>query len=38
MLMSSLFDCSDVYIPIKETITILNTEAAGAEENNANKK
>ena len=38
MLMSSLFSCSDAYVPIKETITIPNTEAAGAEANNANKK
>ena len=36
MLKSSLCDYSDAYILFKETITVNNTAAAGADANNAN--
>ena len=38
MLRTSLCDCNDVYILVKETITVENAAAAGADANNANKK
>ena len=38
VLKSSLCDYSDAYIHVKGTITILNTEGAGAAANNSNKK
>ena len=38
MLRSSLRDYSDAYILVKETITVNNTAAAGADANNVNKK
>ena len=38
MLRTSLCDFSDVYILVKETITVENAAAAGADANNANKK
>ena len=38
MLKSILCDYNDVYILIKETITVPNTAAADANANNANKK
>ena len=37
MLKSSLYDYSDAYIHVKETITIPITAAAGAVANNVNK-
>ena len=37
MLRSSLFDHSDAYILVKGTITVVNTAAAGAASNNADK-
>ena len=38
MLKSSLCDYNDAYILVKETITVADTSAAGAAENNTNKK
>ena len=38
MLKSSLCDYSDAYVHVKETITVNNTAAADAAENNTNKK
>ena len=38
MLKSSLCDYSDVYILVKGNITVNNTAAEGADENNTNKK
>ena len=38
MIRSSLFDYSDAYILVKGTITVPNTEAAGAAVNNTNRK
>ena len=38
MLRSSLYDYSDAYILVKETITIANTAAEGEDPNNRNKK
>ena len=38
MLKSSLCDYSNAYIHVKETITVNNTAAADADENNTNKK
>ena len=38
MLRSNLCDYSDAYIPVKGTITVANTAAAGAAANNSNKK
>ena len=38
MLKLSLYDYIDVYILIKGTISVKNTAAADAAENNANKK
>ena len=38
MLNSSLCDYSDMYIPVKESITVWNTAAAGAATNNKNKQ
>ena len=38
MLKSSLCDYSDAYKLVKRTLTVLNTTAAGAAANNANKK
>ena len=38
MIKSDLFDCSDAYILVKETITVPNAAAAGAAVNNTNKK
>ena len=35
---SSLYDFSDAQILVKETITVLNTAAAGTAVNNTNKK
>ena len=34
----SLCDCSDAYILVKGTITVLKTAGAGTAANNANKK
>ena len=36
--MSCLSDQSDAYVLVKETITVLNTNAAGATANNYNKR
>ena len=38
MLKSSLCDYGDAYIPVKRTITVNKTAAAGADANNSNKK
>ena len=38
MLRSSLCDYSDVYILVKGNVTVNNTAAAGADDNNTNKK
>ena len=38
MVRSSLYDYSDAYMLVKGTITVPNTEAAGASVNNTNKK
>ena len=38
MLRTSLCDYSDAYILVKDTITVLNTEADGPDANNNNKK
>ena len=38
MLKSNLCDYSDAYIPVKGTISVTNTAAAGAASNNTNKK
>ena len=38
ILKSSLCDFSDAYILVKRNITVLNTSAADADANNANKK
>ena len=38
MLRTILCDCSNVYILVKENITVENAAAAGADANNANKK
>ena len=38
MLKSSLFDYSDAYILVKETIAVNNTAAADADANDADKK
>ena len=38
ILRTSICDYSDGYILVKGTITVLNTEAAGADANNTNKK
>ena len=38
MIRSNFCDYSDAYILVKETITVLNTRAAGATVNNTNKK
>ena len=38
MLRTGLCDYNDAYMLVKETITGTNTEAAGADENNTNKK
>ena len=37
MIRSSLCDYSDAYMHVKETITIPNTAATGADANNADK-
>ena len=38
MTRSSLCDCSDAYVLVKETITVVKTEAQGQPNNVANKK
>ena len=38
MLRSSLCDCSDAYILVKENITVSNNAGAGAAANNIDKK
>ena len=38
MLKSSLCDYSDAYILVEETITVVDTSAAGAAASNTNKK
>ena len=38
MVNTSLFNYSDEYILVKETVTVPNTTSAGAAANNANKK
>ena len=38
IIISNLCNYSDAYIPVKETIAVLKTAAAGAVVNNTNKK
>ena len=38
MIMSNLYDYSDIYVLVKGTLTVLNMAAGGAAVNNTNKK